>query len=209
MDVSLRRRSGEVGKRGSLQNCYTSVQPRPTPLVFLYNFFRFPLSEVGILFYMERKKSWTKAQLLEACLSSTSTRQVIKKLKLIPAGGNYSQIKKFIELYKIPIDHFKGKSWNKGLIGIGKPIIPIEKILIKNSTYQSFKLKKRLLRDGLMKAMCEECGWAKWSEDGRLPLELDHINGKHNDNRLENLRILCPNCHSLKTTHRGRNRKNA
>lgn len=44
------------------------------------------------------------------------------------------------------------------------------------------------------------------SEDGRIPLELDHINGDRHDNRLENLRVLCPNCHSLKPTHRGLNR---
>ncbi len=156
---------------------------------------------------MEKRKSWTKTQLFKACSSSTSIRQVINKLKLIPAGGNYSQIKKFINLYKIPTEHFKGKAWNKGLFGIGKPIIPIQKILVKNSDYQSFKLKNRLLKSGLIEAVCEECGWAKRSEDGRLPLELDHINGNHRDNRLVNLRILCPNCHSLKPTHRGRNIK--
>lgn len=53
--------------------------------------------------------------------------------------------------------------------------------------------------------MCEDCGWAKSSEDGRIPVELDHINGDRHDNRLENLRILCPNCHSLRLTHRGKN----
>ncbi len=59
----------------------------------------------------------------------------------------------------------------------------------------------------LKKPECEECGWAKRSEDGRIPLELDHINGDSHDNRLENLRILCPNCRSLEPTHRGMNIK--
>lgn len=141
-------------------------------------------------------------QLREASESSTSFRQVIKKLGLIEAGGNYSQIKKYIKYYKIDTKHFRGKSWNKGLVGIGKPILPIEKILIKDSYYQSYKLKNRLIKEGFMSNKCVECGWAKRSEDGRLPLELDHINGDSHDNRLENLRILCPNCHSLKLTHK-------
>ncbi len=51
------------------------------------------------------------------------------------------------------------------------------------------------------------CGWNKTTKDGRLPLELDHINGDSRDNRLTNLQILCPNCHSLQPTHRGLNKK--
>ncbi|NIV70095.1 MAG: hypothetical protein GWN41_08185 [Phycisphaerae bacterium] len=131
----------------------------------------------------------------------------MKKLGLVEAGGNYAQIKKYLDIYKIDISHFKGKAWSKGMRGMSRPQISLEKILVKNSTYQSYKLKKRLYTEKIKSPKCEECGWMKISEDGRLPLELDHINGNRKDNRLANLRILCPNCHSLKPTHRGLNRK--
>jgi 5-methylcytosine-specific restriction endonuclease McrA len=65
------------------------------------------------------------------------------------------------------------------------------------------RLKLKLWRDGLKPTYCEECGWDKQAANGRLPLELHHINGNKRDNRLENLRILCPNCHALKDNHRG------
>lgn len=154
-----------------------------------------------------RKRSWTIVQLIKAVKYSASYRSVLNKLNLKEAGGNYAQIKKYIRENKLNIKHFKGKGWNKGLIGIGKPRIPLDKILKKNSYFQSYKLKKRLFSTGLKAKKCEECGWKKQTADGRIPLELDHINGISTDNRLKNLRILCPNCHSLKPTHRGRNIK--
>ncbi|MEK7187665.1 MAG: HNH endonuclease [Patescibacteria group bacterium] len=153
------------------------------------------------------KRSWTKDQLKIAVKDSPSYRQVLSKLGLREAGGNYVQLKKYIREHNLDTVHFKGKAWNKGLTGIGRPRISLDSILIKNSSFQSFKLKKRLFSADLKKKKCEECGWAKMSEDGYLPLELDHINGDRHDNRLENLRVLCPNCHSLKPTHRGKNRK--
>jgi Zn finger protein HypA/HybF involved in hydrogenase expression len=155
-----------------------------------------------------KKRSWTENDLRIAVKNSKSVRQVLAKLGLIEAGGNYSQIKKFLLIYKINTKHFTGRGWNKGMKGIGKPHIKIENILKKNNYFQSFKLKKRLFSEGLKEKKCELCGWHKISVDGRLPLELDHINGDSLDNRLENLRILCPNCHSLQITHRGLNRKN-
>lgn len=154
-----------------------------------------------------RKRSWTEEQLKKAVKNSFSYRQVLSKIGLQEAGGNYEQIKKYIKEYKLEIKHFKGRGWNLGLRGIGKPRIPLEKILIKNSDFQSYKLKKRLFAAGLKPKHCEECDWAEKTPDGYLPLELDHINGDRHDNRIENLRILCPNCHSLKSTHRGRNRR--
>ena len=154
-----------------------------------------------------RKRSWTVQQLKEAVKNSTSFRQVLAELKLREAGGNYPQIKKYVQEYDLNIKHFRGKAWNKGLHFPFKPRASLEEILTENSTFQSYKLKHRLFIAGLKLQCCEECGWAKKSEDGRLPLELDHINGDSTDNRLENLRVLCPNCHSLKLTHRGRNKK--
>ncbi|MEK7077612.1 MAG: HNH endonuclease signature motif containing protein [Patescibacteria group bacterium] len=155
---------------------------------------------------MTRYKRWTEEQLKEAVKSSSSYRQVLNKIGLVEAGGNYEQIKKYLKKYKIDFSHFKGKAWNVGLHYTGTPRTPLEEILIKNSYFQSFKLKKRLFIAGLKPKQCEECGWNKSTPEGYLPLELDHINGDRHDNRLKNLRILCPNCHSLKPTHRGRNR---
>ena len=156
---------------------------------------------------MPKKRSWSEIQLKYAVKNSKSYRNVIKILGLVPAGGNYDQVKKYIREYNIPTKHFTGMLWNKGLKRPFVPVIALEDILVKNSTYQSFKLKKRLFLVKLKKPTCEKCGWAKMSVDGRVPLELDHINGDRHDNRLENLRILCPNCHSLQITHRGRNRR--
>lgn len=154
---------------------------------------------------MSKKRSWSESDLRDAASRARSIRQILYALKLKEAGGNYAQVQKYLRYYKIEVPNLKGKGWNKGLRGIGKPIVPLKQILIKNSDFQNYKLKRRLFLEKLKPDRCELCGWHKRTDDGRLPLELDHINGDRKDNRLKNLRILCPNCHSLQSTHRGRN----
>ena len=154
-----------------------------------------------------RQKSWSEQDLHVAVEEARSIRQVLKKIGLKEAGGNYAQIRKYLIKYSIDTSHFTGRGWSKGLTGIGTPLVPLREILVRDSFFQSHKLKLRLYKEKLKFQKCEECGWAERSVDGRLPLELDHINGDSKDNRIENLRILCPNCHSLKPTHRGRNKR--
>lgn len=158
---------------------------------------------------MFTKKKWTLNQLKKAAREAKSLRQILSKLGLVEAGGNYRQIKKYLSENNIDVSHFTGSAWNKGMHGlIRASTTPLSKILAKAHPYQSHKLRLRLFSEKIKEKKCELCGWAQISNDGRLPLELNHINGDHFDNRLENLQILCPNCHSLQPTHRGRNRKN-
>lgn len=157
---------------------------------------------------MGRIRRWTDEELIIAVKESKSIRMVLVKLNLIPAGGNYVQITNRIKDLKIDNSHFTGKGWNIGWVfDPRRPGVTLEEHLINGSRIQSFSLKKRLFAIGLKEPKCELCGWSEVSLDGRIPVELDHINGKHDDNRIENLRILCPNCHSLQLTHRGRNKK--
>jgi 5-methylcytosine-specific restriction endonuclease McrA len=81
-------------------------------------------------------------------------------------------------------------------------------LLVSGSQANSDRLRRRLIRSGIKNALCEICGNTEWNGQP-ISLELDHVNGKSNDNRLENLRILCPNCHAQTETYRGRNIGNA
>ena len=155
-----------------------------------------------------RRRCWTDNDLREAVYKSRSIRQVILHLGLIPAGGNYQQVSERIKALAIDHQHFLGKGWNRAwLFDPRTPQKELSEILVENRYVQSHHLKRRLYKAGIKTPECEICGWAKESADGRIPVELDHINGMHTDNRIENLRILCPNCHSLQPTHRGRNKK--
>lgn len=156
---------------------------------------------------MPSKRSWSDQQLIDAVAVSRSYRNVLLLIGLVPAGGNYEAVKKRIQQLRLDTTHFMGKGWNREwTFDPRKPAIALELVLVEGRSTQSYKLKKRLFLAGMKQELCELCGWAERSEDGRIPLELDHINGRHDDNRIENLRILCPNCHSLQPTHRGKNK---
>lgn len=154
---------------------------------------------------MVRTRKVTETALRAAVADSLSVAQVIVKLGLVPAGGNYKTVREKVKTFGIDTSHFTGAAWNQGLRyqAFGK-YPDLEDLLVVGSTYQSFKLKNRLIKAGLLQKICSSCLLSQWL-DRPIPLEMDHINGINNDNRTENLRLLCPNCHALTETYRGKN----
>ena len=149
---------------------------------------------------------YTLPSLYEAVTQSTSMRQVLIKLGVAPYGGNYDVLRKAIAYYQLDISHFTGQAWNKGLTL--SPRQPLERYLNNEAPIQSYKLKNRLLKDNVFKHQCIMCKKTTWLQRP-IPLELDHINGDRQDNKLSNLRLLCPNCHALTPTYRSKNRVKA
>jgi len=154
-----------------------------------------------------RKCRYTKETLIKIVKESYSVRMVLNKLNVRTCGGNYKTLRNKCEEWDIDTSHFTGAAWNQGerYRKVLEPT-PLDIILVKNSSYtSSTHLKYRLIREGLKEYKCEECSLITWR--GKIiPLELDHINGCTRDNRLENLRILCPNCHSQTSTYRNKNK---
>jgi hypothetical protein len=157
----------------------------------------------------KRPTRWSNEDLRSAVATSMSVAQTIRKLELIPAGGNYDQVQKRIRELELDTSHFTGAGWNVGMAYQPAPATPLEQVLVAGRPTGSHSLKKRLFAAGLKTPQCELCRWAERAPEGRIPVELDHITGDRDDNRLVNLRILCPNCHSLQPTHRGLNQRRA
>lgn len=148
---------------------------------------------------------YTEEQLREAIKTSYSVTQVLKKLNVVPAGGNFATIKKYIKVHNIDTSHFTGQGHAKGKPS-SRPKRDLEKYLDNSFPIHSNRLKQRMLSESYKEYVCKRCGLHTWQNE-KIPLELHHIDGNHDNNLLENIQLLCPNCHALTDTYRGKNIK--
>jgi hypothetical protein len=148
------------------------------------------------------KRSWTDEELKIAVETNISFLGILRKLGLSRSPGNYKLIHIHINRLKLDISHIKGQA--HGTTFANKR--PLSEILVQNSDYSSTShLRKRLIKEGLLKNKCISCGLEDIWNGNNITLQLDHINGDCYDNRIENLRILCPNCHSQTKTFTSNN----
>lgn len=128
--------------------------------------------------------------------NSTSYADVIRALNLSKSGSKYTLVRRWVTKLGIPVDHF----CNTGGFSQGhtRSTIPDHDVLVDNCPHDQTVVRRVAKR--LLPLICQECSIGGTYNDKPLVLQLDHINGKNNDNRIENLRWLCPNCHSQTLT---------
>ena len=150
------------------------------------------------------KELYSSDSIIKAVNESKNIKEVLIYLGLKPAGGNYGVINKYIKKYNVNTNHFETLVQQNERTGF-KPIKKeLKDVLTKNSDFSRSQLRIRLVKEGLLKDICDKCGNTGEWQGEKLSLQLDHKNGVYNDNRLENLRFLCPNCHSQTETYAGK-----
>jgi ferredoxin len=142
---------------------------------------------------------YTEQELREVVAGATSLSQVLRHFGLRPAGGNHRLLRGWLEKWDISTAHFT-LEWEAP----PRERTPLAAILVEGSTYSRGHLKRRLYEEGVKERRCELCGQGEEWRGVRMALILDHVTGVPNDNRIENLRIVCPDCAATLETHCGR-----
>jgi hypothetical protein len=152
---------------------------------------------------MPRTAPFSEEDARDAIAQTSCWSDALRQLGYEPKGCNHRTLQKWAQIWGIATDHFDPNAGRRRASTARK--LPLEQVLVENSTYTRWNLKRRLLAEGLKQPICELCGQGEIWQGRRMALVLDHINGVSNDHRLGNLRFVCPNCAATLDTHCGRN----
>lgn len=145
-------------------------------------------------------------EIKEAINNSDSVAETLRTLKKAIVGANYKWLYREAKRMNVSLSHFKGKAHGRSK---QKQEASLNDIFVKNSTHRITSSRKRkLFNEGLLVDKCQICNLKPLWNGKPLTLRLDHINGNTYDHRVENLRLVCPNCDSQLPTYCGRNIKN-
>ena len=150
-------------------------------------------------------RRFANEQLAAAVRDCYSIRAVLQQLGPVPAGGNYQVVKKVIRELDLDTSHFLGQAVLRGRTHRHKTR-PLNEVLVRRKVENTWRLRNRLLGEGLKLRRCERCGTAEWLGQP-IPLELHHKDGDCCNNMLPNIELLCPNCHALTGNYRGRKKR--
>lgn len=150
----------------------------------------------------ERRPTYTRDEAATAVAASRSWSETLRRLGFCHSGANWRTLQKRVAEWGINTEHFDPHAASNE--ALRKDPVPLEDVLVEGSRYSRWRLKQRLYEAGLKNPLCELCGQGDVWRGKRLGLILDHVNGVRDDNRLDNLRIVCPNCAATLDTHCGR-----
>ena len=156
-------------------------------------------------------RPYTKEWLEELCAESYSYAEVLSKAGRKKGGGSQQSLKKKIEEFNIDVSHFTGQRWydapNKqcNFCNVSREKYTLEEVFCKNSPVTQKILRGYVERHKILDYKCVNCGCDGNWQNGIISLEIDHIDGDNSNNEISNLRYLCPNCHALTDTYRGKN----
>lgn len=159
------------------------------------------------------KVQYTKEWLEKTCAESFSYAEVLRKSGRKQGGGAQATLKEKIALYNIDVSHFTLQSWSKGKTKETDPRIlskekySLQEVFCDNSPVTQRVLRGYVERHKLIEYKCDTCGCTGEWQDGFISLELDHKDGNNKNNKISNLHYLCPNCHALTETYRGKNKE--
>lgn len=135
--------------------------------------------------------------------ASASYSEALRRMGVCSTGNSFKILQKYVQMWGIPVDHFDPHATMRARSRAGR--VPLEDVLATGRPFSRGALKARLYEEGYKDRRCELCGQGEDWRGARMSLILDHVNGAADDNRLENLRIVCPNCAATLETHCGRN----